>query len=141
VASMLLPRLRPGLLPSWQWPTEHVGRAATLLALAVLAVGAAPVYDRIGLVADEGRLETLPAAMRTAEMRLFAPNVARVLRDLPPESVVLADPRTRNGFIAMSIAPVYVVSSVPRHTAATPANRVDERFQTALDFFDKDLDE
>jgi hypothetical protein len=79
--------------------------------------------------------------MRTAELRIFAPNVARELRKLDTGSVVLADPRsnTRDAYLAMALAPVYVVSSVPRHTALTPENRVDERFETASSFFDGDF--
>jgi hypothetical protein len=126
-------------LASWDWPTHLLGRDAVLVAFTVLLVGAIPVYHRIGDVFDEQRLENVPIDLRDAEMRLFAPNVARELRKLPPGSVVLADPRTRNAYVAMAIAPVYVVSSVPRHTALTPKNHVTERFQRALSFFEGDF--
>ncbi len=122
---------------SWTWPTDLLDTRTCTLALVLVLVAATPVYGRIGDVAQEGRLENVPLDMRTAEMRLFAPNVARELRKLPPGSTVLSDPRSRNPYIAMAIAPVYVVSSVPRHTALTPENRVTERFRTAMSFFDR----
>lgn len=127
-------------LASWTWPTQLLGPASAAVATLVLIVGATPVYGRIGNVVSPTRLERLPADMRTAEMRLFAPRVADVLRDLPTGATVLADPRTRNPYIVLAIAPVYVVSSVPRHTALTPENRVSERFERAVSFFEGDLD-
>ena len=123
-------------LAEWTWPTDLLDARIGALALAFVLVAAAPVYGRIGDIAPEGRLDNVPIEMRTAEMRLFAPNVARELRELPVGSVVLGDPRSRNAYMAMAIAPVYVVSSVPRHTALTPENRVEERFDDALSFLD-----
>ncbi|MCW2922764.1 MAG: hypothetical protein JWM98_168, partial [Thermoleophilia bacterium] len=120
------------------WPTALVGRAVAGVATLVLLVGASPVYARLGDIDEPGRVAGVGASMRTAEMRLFTPAVAKALRGLPVGSTVLADPRanTRDAYIAMAIAPVYVVSSVPRHTALTPKNRVEERFRTAVSFFD-----
>lgn len=118
------------------WPTELVDARAALVAFALLLVAAVPVYDRLANVAKAERLTQVPIDMRGAELRLFSSRVADQLRELPAGSVVLADPRTRNPYVAMAIAPVYVVSSVPRHTALTPENRVDERFATAVEFFD-----
>jgi hypothetical protein len=129
----------PRPLQSWTWPTELLAPVAGTLATLILLVGAIPVYGNVGKLVDSGRLEQLPSTMRTAEMRLFAPNVARELRKLPAGSKVLADPRTRYPYIAMAVAPVYVVSSVPRHTALTPENRVQERFERAVSFFDGGL--
>jgi len=121
-------------LASWTWPTHLLDPRTCTLALALVLVAAAPVYGRIGDVSEPGRLENVPIDMRTAEMRLFEPNVARELRKLPTGATVLADPRSRNPYIAMALAPVYVVSSVPRHTALTPENRVEERFDAAVAF-------
>lgn len=134
----IMPALRQPLL-KWTWPGELVGPIAATVAVLVVLVGAIPVYGAVGDVVDERRLEEVPPEMRGAELRLFDATVAKELRKLTPGSVVLADPRTRNPYVAMAIAPVYVVSSVPRHTALTPANRVDSRFATAVSFFDGDL--
>jgi hypothetical protein len=123
------------------WPSQLLGGAAGTIAVLVLLVGAMPVYGNIGTVIDGQRLTKLPASMRTGELRLFAPNVAAQLRRLPVGSVVLGDPRTntRDPYLAMALAPVYVVSSIPRHTALTPKNRVEQRFDRAVSFFDGEL--
>ncbi len=127
----------PARLAHWSWPTDLLDARTCTLALALVLIAATPVYGRIGDVAQPGRLDNLPIDMRTAELRVFAPNVARELRKLPPGSTVLADPRAqpRDAYMVMAIAPVYVVSSVPRHTALTPENRVEERFEIASSFF------
>jgi hypothetical protein len=134
VAGIVLRALRREPV-TWTWPTQLLGGGATGVALAVLLVGAFPVYANVGDVTEDQRLEKLPIDMRTAELRVFAPNVTRELRRLPAGSVVLADPRSRNPYMAMAVAPVYVVSSVPRHTALTPENRVEERFELADSVF------
>ena len=103
-------------------------------------MGAAPVYGAVGELFEDGRVDELPISMRTAELRLFAPEVARELRELKPGATILADPRSRDGYMSMAVAPVYVVSSVPRHTAFTPENRVQQRFRTAVSFFDGAFD-
>jgi hypothetical protein len=122
----------------WTWPTHLVDRRSSTLALVLLLVVASPTYGRLGDIAQPGRLDNLPIDMRTVELRVFAPNVARELRKLPTGSIVLADPRSdvREAYLAMALAPVYVVSSVPRHTALTPENRVEERFARAKSFFE-----
>lgn len=133
VAAPLVRRLP---FASWTWPTELLDARVGMVALGVLLVGAAPVYDQLQTVRDTSRLAGVPLNMRGAELRLFSARVADQLRELPVGATVLADPRGRNPYTAMAIAPVYVVSSVPRHTARTPKNRVDERFDLAVSFFD-----
>lgn len=126
---------------SWTWPTHLLDARTCSLALVLVLVTAAPVYGNLRDITPEGRLKNVPLDMRTAELRLFAPNVARELRRLPAGSRVLSDPRsdTRDSYLAMAVAPVYVISSVPRHTALTPENRVEERFQIAKSFFAEEL--
>ncbi|MCW2928815.1 MAG: hypothetical protein JWM86_2783, partial [Thermoleophilia bacterium] len=131
--------LRIRIAQEWSWPTELLAGHATTIAAVVLLIGAVPVYGSVGELFQEGRLDRLPRDMRTAELRLFAPQVAEGLRELPTGSVVLADPRSRNGYMAMALAPLYAVSSVPRHTAFTPENRVPERFARAVSFIDGDF--
>lgn len=120
---------------SWTWPTGLLDGPVAPIALALLLASSAPAWERLGSVARPERLEQVPVDMRGAELRLFSDNVARELRELPVGATVLADPRSRNPYTAMAIAPVYVVASVPRHTALTPRNRVPERFERAVSFF------
>lgn len=120
---------------SWRWPTHLLDGPVALVALILLLLVSLPGWDRLSTVARDERLEEVPVDMRGAELRLFSDNVAAALRDLPVGATVLADPRSRNPYTAMAIAPVYVVSSVPRHTALTPENRVPERFERAASFF------
>ncbi|MCB0879251.1 MAG: hypothetical protein KDC46_09765 [Thermoleophilia bacterium] len=122
------------------WPTSLLDPPIATAALIVLLVGSIPVLGELGSVARSERLDQVPIEMRGAELRLFSDNVAAALRRLPVGSTVLADPRSRNPYTAMAIAPVYVVSSVPRHTALTPKNRVTERFDLAVSFFTDDMD-
>jgi len=122
-------------LASWEWPTHLITGRTTVVAVAVLLVGAGPLYAGIGDAANSARIDKLPLNQRAGEMRFFSTGVARELRELPVGSVVLGDPRNRDIYTAMAIAPVYVVSSVPRHTADTPKNRVRERFDIATAFF------
>ncbi len=138
-AALLVRRIasrRPDDQPATWWPGERIDTRVTLVALAVLVVGSTPAWDGVSRTIDSSRLDQVPVDMRGAELRLFSSRVATKLRDLPTGSVVLADPRSRNPYTAMAIAPVYVVSSVPRHTALTPENRVTERFDLAVEFFD-----
>jgi hypothetical protein len=121
---------------SWTWPTALLDPTVGLVALGVLVIASTPTWDKLSTVTAGDRLERVPVSMRGAELRLFSDKVAAELRELPTGSMVLADPRSRNPYTAMAIAPVYVVSSVPRHTALTPENRVDERFETAVSFFE-----
>jgi hypothetical protein len=135
VVRVVAKRELPLAFAGWTWPTELLGARTGLAALAILLVGAAPVYDQLSTVTAGDRLSGVPIEMRGAELRLFSARVADQLRELPVGATLLADPRGRNPYTAMAIAPVYVVSSVPRHTALTPANRVDERFELAVSFF------
>lgn len=123
--------------PQVHWLGERVGPRAGLLATAIVLVGWIPLLDGIERTTDPQRLSGLPADQRAAELRFFSPKVADELRALPPGSIVLADPRSRNAYYAMAVAPVYVVASVARHTANTPENRVEQRFRTATTFFDR----
>jgi hypothetical protein len=121
---------------SWTWPTSLLDPTVGLVALVLLVVASTPTWDHLSTVTAGDRLNRVPVDMRGAELRLFSDKVAAELRELPVGAMVLADPRSRNPYTAMAIAPVYVVSSVPRHTALTPENRVDERFKTAVSFFE-----
>ncbi|MCW2955241.1 MAG: hypothetical protein JWO69_110 [Thermoleophilia bacterium] len=123
-------------LPSWEWPTALLTPGTGVLATAMLLVAAVPTIDRTTAMFDADRLVTVPTTLRTSELRVFSEGAAAELRKLEPGSMVLADPRTRDPYTVMAIAPVYVVSSVPRHTANTPKNRVEERFREAASFFD-----
>jgi hypothetical protein len=133
-------------LPRWQWPpiTASVGA----LAVALLLIGAWPVHARVQDMWVKDRLEVprgtgpnkttedLPTYQRLGELRVFSIQVVNRLRKLPVGSTVLLDPRARDPYLAMAVAPVYVVSSVPRHTANTPGNHVAERYDTAVSFYD-----
>ena len=125
----------------WTWPTAWLGSGACTIAVLIVLLGAAPGYGALNDVREPGRLDNLPIDQRTAELRLFGRQVAERLRAMPVGSIVLADPRSRNPYYVMAVAPVYVVASVPRHTAFTPENRVAERFHTAVSFFDGSFDE
>lgn len=124
--------------PRTAWPTVSSPFAASALATLIVLVAATPTWDRASSVFDMSRLDGVRTFQRAGELRLFAPRVASQLRKLPVGSVVLADPRSRDSYYAMSLAPVYVVSSVPRHTASTKANRVPQRFAEAVKFYETD---
>ena len=138
-ALALLLRLvrRPARLrvASWEWPTETLTRGAAVCATCVLLVGALPLISRIGDTTQPVRRHGVPLSMREAELRLFSREVTADLRKLPTDTVLLADPSGRNPYYAMALAPIYVVSSVPRHTATTPGNHVERRFNDATEFF------
>ncbi|MCW2961683.1 MAG: hypothetical protein JWM90_2070 [Thermoleophilia bacterium] len=125
-------------LAAWEWPTTVIGSGVGVLATALLLFGAVPATGRVTDMFDSKRLVKLPTTQRTGELRVFSVQAAEQLRKLPVGSTILADPRSRDPYAAMALAPVYVVSSVPRHTASTPENRVEERFRTAVSFFDKE---
>jgi hypothetical protein len=120
---------------SWVWPSEILTRGAAICATCVLLVGALPLISRIGDTTQPVRRHGVPLSMREAELRLFSREVTSDLRKLPTDTVLLADPRGRNPYYAMALAPIYVVSSVPRHTATTPGNHVERRFKDATEFF------
>ncbi|MCW2950681.1 MAG: hypothetical protein JWN41_1694 [Thermoleophilia bacterium] len=128
---------RRGRLPiaPWEWPTVALTTPAAAVATVVLLVGATPLWGHVGDTTRPVRRDGVPYSQREAELRLFSREVASDLRKLPMNAVVLADPSGRNPYYALALAPVYVVSSVPRHTATTPGNRVPERFADATAFF------
>ncbi|MBC7460613.1 MAG: hypothetical protein H7287_04560, partial [Thermoleophilia bacterium] len=130
-----LRRLLP--LADWEWPSAQLTTSASLVALLVLLIGAAPLWGRTDDTTQPIRRTGIPLDQREAELRLFSPEVAADLRRLPTDTVLLADPTGRNPYYAMALAPIYVVSSVPRHTATTPKNRVPERFEDATEFFQR----
>lgn len=132
-------------LPSWEWPTGVIAPGVGVLATALLLVGAWPAHSRVQDMWIAERLDVktgtgttqIPTTHRLGEMRVFSVQVARQLRNLPAGSITLFDPRSRDPYMAMALAPVYVVSSVPRHTANTPNNRVEERFRRAVSFYER----
>jgi hypothetical protein len=69
------------------------------------------------------------------ELKGMSPAFVHQLRKLPVGSIVMADPRDRTSFRIMALAPVYVVSSVPGHTANTPKNDVERRWNTAVKYY------
>jgi hypothetical protein len=135
-----LPRLErvtdPSLAPlDMGLPPFSIVPGGMALAALVLIVGS---WSAVGVAKDavqDAASKRPSSVLKEDELALIPNGVVRKARALKPGSVVLADPLT--SYRVMAIAPVYVVSSVPGHTANTVKNRIAERFADVQTYYAK----
>lgn len=107
-------------------PALTIAPAGLALAVLTLVVGSWSALVRSGDALLDAARHRPSSALRVDELGLLDRGVVRAVRQLDAGSVVLADPAT--SYRLMAVAPVYVVSSVPGHTANTVDNRIAERY-------------
>jgi hypothetical protein len=114
-------------------------RATRWVAVAMVAASAFVAIPLAGRVADTVRADLVApqSGIRLDQLVAFSQCMTDQLQAIPVGSVVMADPETAYGLLA--VAPVYVVSSKPGHTANVPENRIVERYQLVTSFFSRNV--
>ncbi|MBC7643869.1 MAG: hypothetical protein H7123_02000 [Thermoleophilia bacterium] len=132
-------RLGGGVGRRGTWSTSNLG---LLLVTLTFVVAPLPALTKPGNVEklrfqrDHGPLSSTGIPNLTNR---FDRAALRKFPTLKPGAIVLAD--LDSAYRLSAVAPVYVVGSVPGHTADTRRNRRAERAVVAASFFDKSLSE
>jgi len=111
-----------------------VSKTAVAATVVALAIGMSPAFVRMGPELSNHVARRAYDASYDAALGVgFKPQLLRAINALPIGSTIMTQPHA--GYLVMALAPVYVVSSEPGHTANTPRNHLAQRYQVVEDFY------
>ena len=121
-------------VPQLDPASMRVRDGAVAAVVCALLVGAAPHYLTLAKLVRKGTIyRPADIVWYSSHIKHFTQMLVTELQRQPAGTIVMAPPET--AYIAMGVAPIYVASSEPGHTANTAGNRLVERYNDVNAFY------